>query len=169
MSMPCTGDGPEVMVVEFESVSWTQHWADVPGKALKKELVEEARAEEMATMRKMQVWIKVDRNEAIRETGNPPTQLWWVDMNKEDDKRPNYCSRIVAKEIRTHSRPDLFAAIPPVDHIKYLISRVASSQRCPRPSYFMVNDVNKAYLFADGTRKVYVEFPPERYEHCKCG
>ena len=111
-------DNVEVMQVEFEPDRWTEYWDDVSGKALRKELVEEARAEEMATVKRMQVWIKVDRDRCIRETGRPPIKLRWVDVNKGDEKKPNYRSRIVAKEIRTDSRPDLFAATPPVEHIK---------------------------------------------------
>ena len=149
--------------------AWTQYWDDVSGKALKKELVEEARAEEMATVKRMKVWIKVDREECFRETGKPPIKLRWVDINKGDNEQPNYRSRILAKEIRTDSRPDLFAATPLVEHIKYLISRVASSQHSPRPTYLMINDVKKAYFFADATRKIYIELPPEDYEAGKCG
>ena len=117
----------------------------------------------------MKVWIKVDCEECFRETGKPPIKLRWVDINKGDNDRPNHRSRIVAKEIRTDSRPDLFAATPPVEHIKYLISRVASSQRSSRPTYLMVQDVKKAYFFADATRKLYVELPPEEYEQGRCG
>ena len=40
-SMACTGDGADVMAVEFEPDQWTQYWDDVSGKALKRELVEE--------------------------------------------------------------------------------------------------------------------------------
>ena len=70
---------------------------------------EEARAEELATVRRIKVWIKVDRNEAIRETGRPPIKLRWVDINKGDELNPRYRSRIVAKEIRTDNRMTLLA------------------------------------------------------------
>ena len=80
-------------------------------------------------MKKMRVWVKVDREQCLRETGRPPIKLRRVDVNKGDKKKPNYRIRIVAKEIKTHNRPDLFAATPPIENIKYLISRVASSQR----------------------------------------
>ena len=33
----------------------------------------------------------------------------------------------------------------------------------------MVQDVKKAYFFADATRKLYVELPPEEYKAGKCG
>ena len=94
----------------------------------------------------MKVWIKVDREECFRETGKPLIKLRWVDINKGDNDRPNHRSRIVAKEIRTDSRPDLFAASPPVEHIKYLISRVASSQHSARPTFLMVQDLSLIHI-----------------------
>ena len=86
-----------------------------------------ARAEELETVKKMKVWVKVDREQCFRDTGKPPIKLRWVDINKGDEAKPNHRSRIVAKEIKTNNRPDLFAATPPIEHIKYLVSRVASS------------------------------------------
>ena len=90
-------------------------------------------------------------------------------MNKGDNINPNYRSRIVAKEIKTHARPDLFAATPPIEHIKYLISRVASSQRQRRPTLLMVQDIKKAYFYAPATRRVFIELPPEDAEPGKVG
>ena len=41
---------------------WTQYLDDVSDKALKKEFVEEARTQEMAIVKRMKVWIKVNRD-----------------------------------------------------------------------------------------------------------
>ncbi len=38
-----------------------------------------------------------------------------VDVNKGDDKSPEYRSRLVAKEIKKDDRTDLFAATPPLE------------------------------------------------------
>ena len=111
MSLECV-DNVEVMAMEFEPDKWTEYWNDVSGKALRKELVEEARAEEMATVKRMQVWINVDRDQCIRESGGPPIKLRWVDINKGDEKTPNYRSRIVATEIRTDSRQSCLRRLP---------------------------------------------------------
>ena len=145
--MKCQDDESEVMAVEYEPETWKRYWDDMSGKELKADLVEAARAEEIATVKKMHVWVKVDREQCFRETGRPPIKLRWVDVNKGDCSKPNYRSRIVAKEIKTHNRPDLFAATPPIENIKYLISRVASSQRGGRPTVLMVQDIKKAYFF----------------------
>ena len=117
----------------------------------------------------MGVWVKVDREQCFRDTGKPPIKLRCVDINKGDETKPNHRNRIVAKEIKTSNRPDLFAATPPIEHIKYLISRVASSQRSRRPTRLMVQDIKKAYFFADATRKIYIELPPEDAEPGKVG
>ena len=113
VSLKCQGDQSEVMSVEFENNDWMRYWDDISGKELKGELVRAARAEEMETIRRMQVWVKVDRDQCTRDTGKPPIKLRWVDINKGDEGKPNHRSRIVAKEIKTNSRPDLFAATPP--------------------------------------------------------
>ena len=167
--MRCQGENTEVMAVECEPEEWKRYWDDMSGKELDGKMVEEARAEELATVKRMKVWVKVDRDQCLKETGRPPIKLRWVDVNKGDVNKPNYRSRIVAKEIKTNSRPDLFAATPPIEHIKYLISRVASSQTSKRPTRLMVQDVKKAYVFAPAVRKVYVELPPEEHEAGKVG
>ena len=80
---------------------------------MKKEFVEAARADEIATVRSMNVWTKVYREECLRVTGKQPVKLRWIDVSKGDDTCPNYRSRIVAKEIKKDLRPELFAATPP--------------------------------------------------------
>ena len=97
-------------------------------------MVEAARAEELAVFKNMQVWRKVRREECFQATGRPPMKLMWVDINKGDELHPKYRSRNVAKEIKTDNNPALFAATPPLEFIKCLISRCASRQRRARPS-----------------------------------
>ena len=85
-------------------------------------------------------------------------------MKKGDELHPKYRSRIVAKEIKTDNRPELFAATPPLQFIKYLISRCASRQRRARPSQLMIQDISKAYFFVPATRDIFIELPPEEAE-----
>ena len=105
---------------------------------------------------------KVDRELCYRDTSKPQIKLRWVDINKGDEGKPNHRSRIVAREIKTDSRPDLFAATPPIEHVKYRISRVASSKRGKKPTSLKVQGVKKAYFFAETIRKIYIELPPRR-------
>ena len=77
---------------------------------------------------------------------------------------PKCRSRIAAKEIKTDNRPELFAATPLLEFIKYLISRCASRQRRAKPSRLMIQDISKAYFFAPATRDIFIELPPEEAE-----
>ena len=89
-------------------------------------------------------------------------------MNKGDQAAPNVRSRIVAKDFRLDGRPDLFAATPPLEYFRYLVSRCASSQTGKNKTKLMVQDVKKAYFYADATRVVYVDIPPERAQPGMC-
>ena len=61
----------------------------------------------------------------------------------------------------THKQPELFAATPPIEYIRYLVSRCASSQWSSRKTCLMIQDVKKAYFFAKATRRVFVALPWE--------
>ena len=102
--------------------------------------------------------------ECFQATGRAPIKLRWVDINKGDELHPKYRSRIVAKEIKIDNRPELFAATPPLEFIKYFISRCASRQRKARPRRLMIQDMSKAYFFAPATKDIYIELPPEDEE-----
>ena len=69
----------------------------------------------MGEFAKHQVYEKVPTEECWRETGAAPIGTRWVDVNKGDDGKPEYRSRLVAKEIKTNKREDLFAATPPLE------------------------------------------------------
>ena len=87
-----------------------------------------------------------------------PTQVRWIDVNKGDKIHPNYRSRFVAKEINTYKRIDLFAAAPPLEAVKMLLSMVATNNN---GEVVMVNDVSRAFFHAKVKRDVYVELPQE--------
>ena len=91
----------------------------------------------------------------------------WVDVNKGDAESPNVRCRIMAKDFEIDKRPDLFAATPPLEYLRSLLSRCASSQMGLRKTKLMVQDVKKAFFFALATRDVYVELPPEQAQSCK--
>ena len=80
-SLKCVSHESEVMAVEFEDHNWQRYWDDMSGKELKGDLVRAAREEELETVKKMKVWVKVDREQCFRETGRPPIKLRWVDIN----------------------------------------------------------------------------------------
>ena len=87
----------------------------------------------------------------------------WVDINKGDESSPNYRSRLVGREFKKNKRDDLFAATPPLEAIRALISLAASqknrgSNKVKKLSFI---DIKKAYFHAKVKRLVYVDLPDE--------
>ena len=92
-----------------------EFWDDARGFPLKQELVEKARMEEMREFAKHGVYTKVPEADCWNATGKGPIGVIWVDINKGDEDRPEYRSRLVAKELKQDMREDLFAATPPLE------------------------------------------------------
>ena len=168
MSIEVVGecDDVDVMGLDQESgdLEWMKYWDDTNGKELRADLVKAARMEEIKEVRRMKVWTKVPRSQCIAETGKPPIKVRWVDRNKKDDQNPDYRSRIVAKEVKTYANPELFAATPPVEYVKFILSCAASSQWGKHKTRIMIQDVKKAYFFAKATRRIFVDIPEEDRE-----
>ena len=74
---------------------------------------DKVRREEIEYVHKMKFYDTVPSSEAYQQTGKGPTSVRWIDINKGDSECPNYRSMLVAREINTSKRNDLFAAIPP--------------------------------------------------------
>ena len=55
-------------------------------------------------------------------TGKAPIGCRWIDINKGDDEKPEYRSRLVAKEINRSPNAEMFAATPPLEAKKMLFS-----------------------------------------------
>ena len=147
--------------VEHEVEDWRTYWDDMSGEPLDAKLASEARAEEIREIHRMRVYVKVSLEECLRETGKAPVGTRWVDVNKGDAENPKVRCRLVAQEVAVTKQPELFAATPPIEYIRYLASCVASSQWGSRPTRLMIQDVKKAYFYAPATRKVYVRLPEE--------
>ncbi len=131
-------------------------WDDVTGKELNAQKVREARKLEIEFFRKMGVYRKVKRA-WVKGRGEKVIGVRWIDINKGDNENPDYRSRLVAKDFKTGDRPDLFAATPPLEALKMIIS-IAASDPTLR---IMINDVRRAYFHAPVRRPVYVELPGE--------
>ena len=61
--------------------------------------------------------------------GGTAITVKWVDTNKGDDKKPNYRSRLVARETKKLKKlgnqlqvKELFSAMPPLEALKVLVS-----------------------------------------------
>ncbi len=135
---------------------------DNSGMPLDKELAIQARKLEVEYFRKMGVYTKV-----VREWWMKPISTRWLDTNKGDEAVPNYRARLVGREIKKDKRNDLFAATPPVESMRMLVSVCASRQgdhRHEKNFIVMTNDVKRAYFYAPVTRPIYVIIPPEDRE-----
>ena len=101
-----------------------EFWDEVSGKRLNKGEAIMARLEEIKQIHNHQVYEKVPVEECWQSTGKGPLKVRWIDINKGDEVNREYRSRLVAKEIKTDKREDLFAATPPLEAKKsYLVWR----------------------------------------------
>ena len=65
--------------------------------------------------------------ECLQRTGKRPLGSRWVDVNKGDRTNPDVRSRLVAREIAYHRNDDFYAATPPLEALRMLLSIVASA------------------------------------------
>ena len=137
-------------------------WVDVSGQKLDAKLMVAARRDEIKYFREMGVYEKVDIAESWKETGKAPIAVRWVDINKGDSKSPLYRSRLVAKEFNTGVCPELYAATPPSECLRLMLSLLASGKR--RGTSLLYADVSRAYFYAKAVRPVYVKLPEEDLE-----
>ena len=131
----------------------------------------EARLDEIKALQDMGVWEVVPVAECMRKTQKKPIRGRWVDVNKGDDQMEVYRSRYVAMELKHQyggaTRDGLFAAMPPLEGMRLLLSYVASKQNRKFPHKLMFIDISKAYLHADVLNdSIYVELR-RRDEHAE--
>ena len=146
------------LVEEDDMEEMEAAWDDVSGATLDPKLVRQARQEEMDYVHKMRLHDKVHTSECRRITGKPPITVRWIDINKGDKECPNYRSRIVAREINTYKRDDLFAATPPLEALKVILAMTASANK---GEVIMVNDISRAFFHAKVERDVYIQLLDE--------
>ena len=115
---------------------------DLTGDELKPALMKAARKEEILYFKEMGVYEKVDIEESFKITGKAPIAVRWVDVNKGDSISPKYRSRLVAKEFNTGVNHDLYAATPPSECLRLMLSMLASSRK--KDTTLMYADVSRA-------------------------
>ena len=135
---------------------------DISGAPLVKELAIAARRLEIEFFRNMGVYTKIKRESWMKVITTK-----WIDQNKGDSECPNYRARLVGREIKRDQRTDLFAATPPLESLRLILSICASNQGNPNSSkdyVIMYNDVKRAYFYAPAKRPVYIKIPDEDFE-----
>ena len=132
---------------------------DISGAPLDKALAILARRTEIEFFKKRGVYTKVRR-----EKGMQVISTKWIDQNKGDAASPNYRARLVGREIAREKSLDLFAATPPLESLRAIISLCSSRQRRRQPHRIMSIDVKRAYFYAEATRPIYIAIPDEDKE-----
>ena len=135
---------------------------DVTGSPLDKSEAIKARRTEIKVFKEMGVYTKVRREPWMRVISTK-----WLDINKGDEIEKNYRARLVGREIKRDQRSDLFAATPPLESLRMILSICASNQYHEQAYdryIVMTNDVRRAYFYAPATRPVYIEIPAEDFE-----
>jgi hypothetical protein len=142
--------------------SWKTAWDDVKKRELDYGKVMVARGTEVDYIRKSKLYNKVPRAKCWEETGKAPIKSGWVDTNKGDEDCPNYRSRWVGKEFNTGKEDGLFAATPPLEALRLLVSELATSRKGrARVKRMLICDVSRAYFYAPVVKKIFVELPDE--------
>ena len=152
----------EDMAIELVTGDAGEAWDDVKGGRLDRREVEKARAEEVGYMKKLGLWEVVPRE---RAQGSRPVSVKWVDTNKGSEAEPLVRSRLVARDFRVadKDREDLFAATPPWELKKLLMSQAANRGGGKLRKILLI-DVKKAHLNPECKEDVYVELPEEAGE-----
>ena len=109
----------------------SQVFDEYTGDALPPDLVAKAREEEVSMMEAWDVWEVVPNEEAWRLTGKKPLKGRWVDCNKGDRGTYDVRCRWVAKEVAYHHSDQFFAATPPLEALRLILSEAATG---PQPA-----------------------------------
>ena len=103
------------------------------------EKVKEARLEEVQFMKDRGLWDVVPRPEGVN-----PVSVRWVDVVKSDGSTR---SRLVARDFKgaDRHRDDLFAAIPPLEAVRAVLSMAATASSDGAVKKLMFIDAKKAH------------------------
>ena len=93
-----------------------------------------ARKLETQYAEKKPVWGKTKRSLAKKKRGRTIVKSRWIDINKGDDANPNYRSRMGRKEFNNGELEGLFAATPPLEALRLILSW-AATRGTPPPGY----------------------------------
>ena len=127
-----------------------QTWDDHTGASLDAKKVKEARQLEMEYYDKMHVFDKAPIAQCWVRTGKAPLKARWVDI----DRGTRYRSRWVAKQFKGSDSEEWFAATPPIEALRAVISHSMSG---PKKKALMVCDVSRASFYAPVQHEIYVE------------
>ena len=134
-------------------------WDDVKDQELNAEDVRAARKEEVGYMEGRNIWSIKPLSDCWEKLGKAPVSVRWVDTLKADGVR----SRLVARDFKGNDkdRDDLFAATPPLESKRLLISRAATRINGQLKRKLLFIDAKKAHLNPKCNEDVYINLPDE--------
>ena len=149
------------------------------GEALDPNLLRTTEGEEVAFLKRIDLYVETDVAECWAKTGKVPISTKWVKVNKGTAEAPEVRCRLVARDFKPKGekdRGDLFAAMPPLEAKKALFQQAvnehARNRACGREGIqLMLIDVKKARLngVVGEDEHAYIELPGEVGKSGKCG
>jgi hypothetical protein len=153
--------GGNNLVDDRHEEAFGEAYDDISGAELNVKDVRKARLKELGYVDEKNVWTKMSRNEAIQK-GIRVVDVRWIDINKGDSEKPDIRCRLVAKDFNTGREEGIFAATPPLEALKFLISEAATIEHGGKmEKVLMINDVARAFFEVPAHREVCVELPTE--------
>ena len=154
------------MCEEPKTPGW-DHIDDTSGMLLNNTVVEKARPEEIAVVRELCVWEVVDR-----PRGEVVLGTRWIDINKGDENKPFYRSRLVVQEWKRQADWSFLTATPPLEALRSLLicatieelpNEVGQPVAWSELVVSMLFDVPRAHFLQrrPAKRTVFVELPAE--------
>ena len=145
---------------------------DITGRPLPKELTIQARRDEIKQVYSHKVYTKVPEQECYDLTGEPPVGKKWIGIDKGDEDKYNIRSRLVAQEFSKGKLSTIFAATPPLEAKKALLSMAVTEGIGHGDGWcykLELIDIKRAYFYAPAKRNVYVKLPMEDATNGYCG
>ena len=99
------------------------------GEELDPKLVRQAESEEIAFLKRINLYVEVDTAECWTNTGKAPISIKWVKVNKGTTEVPEVRCRLVARDFKPKGekdRGDLFAAMPPLESKKAIFQQAVN-------------------------------------------
>ena len=108
------------------------------------------------------VWVAMPIEEALADPEAKLSSCRWVVCNKNDASDPDVRARLVAQEVGSHADMSYFAATPPLESKRMLLSQWATGRRRGNANLKLsFVDVKKAYFNGKPSRKIFIRPPPE--------
>lgn len=139
---------------------------DVSGAHLDPKLVKKARQDGRAFCRNMNAYTRCPRSR-VSEGGGNLIDPRPISINQVDGGCPNYRPRLVGGEYYTYKDDSLYAATPPLEALRMILSHTATVRgAAPRTRCreLLIHDVGRAYFYAPAIRRLFIELPEEDQE-----